>query len=64
MHAHIHYDSVIADSVLQQAFAAATGNFRSISALKSIHKLIANIIVVSSKKIVYGHHVKVHPRIV
>ncbi len=29
--------SVIADSALQLAFAAATGNFRSISALKSIH---------------------------
>ncbi len=31
--------SVIADSGLQQAFAVATGNFRSISALKSIHIL-------------------------
>ncbi len=29
--------SVIADSVLQRAFAAATGNFRPFSALKSIH---------------------------
>ncbi len=29
--------SAIADSVLQQAFAAATDNFRWISALKSIH---------------------------
>ncbi len=31
------HHSVIADSVLQQAFAAATGNFRLFSALKSIH---------------------------
>ncbi len=30
-------DSLIADSALQQAFAAATGNFRPFSALKSIH---------------------------
>ncbi len=30
-------NSLIADSALQLAFAAATGNFRSISALKSIH---------------------------
>ncbi len=29
--------SVIADSALQLAFAAVTGNFRWISALKSIH---------------------------
>ncbi len=29
--------SLIADGVLQHAFAAATGNFRQFSALKSIH---------------------------
>ncbi len=30
-------DSVIADSALQRAFAAATGNFQLFSALKSKH---------------------------
>ncbi len=37
--------SVIADSVLERAFAAAIGNFWSISALKSTY-LIINIIVI------------------
>ncbi len=53
--------SVIADSALQLAFAAATGNFRSISALKSIHIWSLISLLQSSKKIVYGHHMKEHP---
>ncbi len=33
----INYHSVIADGVLQLAFAAITGKFQSITALQSIH---------------------------
>ncbi len=48
------------DSVSQQAFAAATGNFRPFS----IHIWLLISLLKNSKKIVYGYHVEEHPRIV